>query len=110
MIAVAHLSGIDRYEPTLFSVHMAQHLLLMMGAAPLLAFSAPVTQLLRASSPGVRRGWRLPVLPSGPIDARGSRVVAGRTGAVVAWGRPVPRPVTLRPPGRGPHAPGPWGG
>ena len=54
-IAVALLSGIERYDTTLFSVHMVQHLLLMLVAAPLLALAAPVTQLLRAASPGARR-------------------------------------------------------
>ena len=86
MIAVALLSGIARYDTTLFSVHMVQHLLLMMGAAPLLAFSAPVTQLLRASSPRVRQGWLIPVLHFGPIEALGHPVVAGLTFAVVVWG------------------------
>jgi putative copper resistance protein D len=85
-IAVALLSGIARYDTTLFSVHMGQHLLLMMVAAPLLAFAAPITQLLRAASPGVRQGWLIPVLHSGPVEALGHPVVAGLTFAVVVWG------------------------
>lgn len=85
-IAVALLSGIARYDTTLFSVHMVQHLLLMLVAAPLLAFSAPVTQLLRAASPGVRQGWLIPVLHSRVVEAIGHPVVAALTFTVVVWG------------------------
>ena len=42
-LALALLSGIDRYDTTLFSVHMVQHVLLMLVAAPLLALAAPIT-------------------------------------------------------------------
>src|SRR5262245_44276337 len=35
-LAFALLSGIERYDTTLFSVHMVQHLLLTMVAAPLI--------------------------------------------------------------------------
>jgi cytochrome c oxidase assembly factor CtaG len=85
-IAVALMSGIARYDTTLFSVHMVQHLLLMMVAAPLLAFSAPVTLLLRAAAPGLRQGTLIPVLHSGPVEALGHPVVAGLTFTVVVWG------------------------
>jgi len=47
-IAVALLSGIERYDTTLFSIHMVQHVLLTMVAAPLIALGAPITTLLRA--------------------------------------------------------------
>jgi putative copper resistance protein D len=85
-IAVALLSGIARYDTTLFSVHMVQHLLLMLVAAPLLALSAPVTQVLRAASPGIRQRWLIPVLHSRPVEAIGHPVVAALTFAVVVWG------------------------
>jgi putative membrane protein len=85
-IAVALLSGIARYDTTLFSVHMVQHLLLMLIAAPLLALSAPVTQVLRASSARVRQGLLIPVLHSRPVEAIGHPVVAALTFAVVVWG------------------------
>ena len=46
-------SGIERYDTTLFSVHMVQHLLLMLVArAAARSSPAPVTLLLRASTPG----------------------------------------------------------
>lgn len=84
-IAVALQSGIERYDTTLFSVHMVQHLLLMLVAAPLLALSAPVTQLLRAASPGVRHRLLLPALHSHIVAAVGHPVVAWLTFTLVAW-------------------------
>lgn len=84
-IAFALLSGVERYDTTLFSVHMGQHLLLMVVAAPLLVLAAPVTQLLRAASPGVRGRWLLPVLHSAPVAALGHPVVTWLTFTVVLW-------------------------
>ena len=83
-IAVALLSGIERYDTTLFSIHMVQHLLLLLVAAPLLALSAPVTQLLRAASPRWRRRI-VGVLHSGPVGALGHPVVAWVTFTLVLW-------------------------
>jgi cytochrome c oxidase assembly factor CtaG len=56
-IAVALMSGIDRYDTTLFSVHMVQHILLTLVAGPLIALSAPITLVLRVASPATRRRW-----------------------------------------------------
>jgi putative copper resistance protein D len=84
-IAVALLSGIERYDTTLFSVHMVQHLLLLLVAAPLIALAAPVTQVLRAASPGVRRRVLLPVLHSTPAGVLGHPVVAWLTFTLVVW-------------------------
>ena len=84
-IAIALQSGIERYDTTLFSVHMVQHLLLMLVAAPLIALAAPVTQLLRASSPAARTRWLLPVLHSTPVAAIGHPIVAWLTFTVVLW-------------------------
>ena len=61
-LSMALLSGIDRYDTTLFSIHMVQHILLILVSAPLLALAAPVTLLLRVSSHDTRRHWILPVL------------------------------------------------
>jgi cytochrome c oxidase assembly factor CtaG len=47
-IGVALLSPIDAFADELFSIHMLQHLLLMLGAAPLLALSDAHLVLLRA--------------------------------------------------------------
>jgi putative copper resistance protein D len=84
-IAAALLSGIERYDTTLFSVHMVQHLLLMLVAAPLIVLAAPVTQLLRAASARVRNRWLLPALHSTPVAAIGHPVVAWLTFTLVLW-------------------------
>ena len=89
----------------LFSVHMVQHVLLMLVAAPLLALAAPMTLVLRVSSPTTRRRWVLPVLHSrvdalpGPpghrlADVRGDDVGGPLLAAVqrVARGPVPPRP------------------
>ncbi|MEX1168839.1 MAG: cytochrome c oxidase assembly protein [Chloroflexota bacterium] len=76
-LGFALLSGIERYDTTLFSVHMIQHVLLVLVAAPLIVLSAPVTLLLRLSSRATRRRWLLPILHS-----RVARVLAF---PVIAW-------------------------
>ena len=55
VIGIALESPIDRDSTTSFTVHMVQHLLLTMVAAPLLALGAPVTLALLASSIAGRR-------------------------------------------------------
>jgi cytochrome c oxidase assembly factor CtaG len=85
VIAVALMSGIERYDTTLFSIHMVQHLLLMLVAAPLLVLAAPVTQLLRVASPGIRQRWIMPLLHSPVVAAIGHPVVAAVTFATVLW-------------------------
>lgn len=84
-IAVALLSGIEHYDTTLFSVHMVQHMLLMLVAAPLIALAAPVTQVLRAASPAVRRRWLLPILDSTVVKALGNPVVAWLSFTIVLY-------------------------
>lgn len=54
-VAVALLSPLDAASNALASAHMVQHLLLMLVAAPLLAFSAPGTALMRGTPAVVRR-------------------------------------------------------
>lgn len=84
-IALALMSGIERYDTTLFSIHMVQHLLLMLVAAPLLVYAAPVTQLLRASSAHVRQRRLVPVLHSVAVGAIGHPVVTWLTFTLVVW-------------------------
>ncbi len=76
-LAVALASGVERYDTTLFSVHMVQHVLLMLVTAPLIALAAPVTLILRLSSGPTRRRWILPILHS--------RVLRVLTFPVTAW-------------------------
>jgi putative copper resistance protein D len=77
VVAFALMSGIDAYDTTLFSVHMVQHLLLTLVAAPLIVLGAPITLLLRVSTPNVRHRLILPILHS-----RAMRVISF---PVVAW-------------------------
>jgi putative copper resistance protein D len=84
-IAIALQSGIERYDTALFSVHMVQHILLTLVAAPLIALGAPVTLLLRASSPRARRRWLLPALHSRPLRVLAHPVVAWLLFAGVMW-------------------------
>lgn len=85
-VAVALQSGIERYDTSLFAIHMVQHLLLTMVAAPLIALSGPVTLLLRVSSAADRRRWVLPVLHSRVVRILSHPVVAWLVFAGVAWG------------------------
>jgi cytochrome c oxidase assembly factor CtaG len=85
-LAFALLSGIERYDTTLFSVHMVQHLLLTMVAAPLIAIAAPITLILRLSAPDTRRRLVLPVLHSRAVRFLAFPVVAWLAFAIVMWG------------------------
>ena len=85
-IAFALLSGIDRYDTTLFSVHMVQHVLLTLVAAPLIALAAPITLLLRVASPATRRRWILPILHSRVVRVLAFPVVAWLLFAASMWG------------------------
>jgi putative copper resistance protein D len=64
------------YDGSLFWAHMVQHLLVTLVAAPLLAFSAPVSLALLAGGPSVRE----PLL-----RVVHSRAVRTLTHPVVAW-------------------------
>jgi putative membrane protein len=86
VIAVALMSGIDAYDTTLFSVHMVQHVLLTLVAAPLIALGAPITTTLRASSAEVRRRVLLPILHSRVMRVLSFPVVAWIVFAATMWG------------------------
>jgi cytochrome c oxidase assembly factor CtaG len=75
-ILLALISPIEAYEGQLFSVHMLQHMLLELVAAPLLLLGAPTTLALRAASAPWRRRllWLLR-----------SRVVALITFPLLTW-------------------------
>lgn len=60
---VATSSGLGRYDTTLISVHMVQHMLLSMVVPLALALGAPVTLALR-TLPATPRRWLLAVLHS----------------------------------------------
>lgn len=85
-VAVALQSGVARYDTTLFSLHMVQHLLLTLVAPPLLALGAPITQILRAASPETRQRWLLPILHSRIVSLLGHPIVAWVAFTAVMWG------------------------
>jgi len=84
-LAFALISGIERYDTSLFSVHMVQHVLLMLIAAPLLALAAPITLVLRLSSGEPRRRWLIPFLHSRVVRFVGHPIVAWVMFAVMMW-------------------------
>ncbi len=85
-LVLALSSPIERYDTTLFSVHMIQHLLLSFAAAPLLVLAAPVTLLLRVATPKARRGLILPVLHSRAMKVVANPIVTWGLFALVMWG------------------------
>jgi putative membrane protein len=84
-IVLALVSPIEAYEGQLFSVHMVQHMLLELVAAPLLLAAAPITLALRAASPPVRHGL-LAILHSPVVRLVSFPVVAWILFAAVNWG------------------------
>ena len=84
-LLVALASPIATYDTTLFTVHMVQHLILTMVAAPLLALGAPITLLLRVSSADTRRRIVLPVLHSRVLRIVSFPVVTWVVFAAVMW-------------------------
>jgi putative copper resistance protein D len=84
-ILLALSSPIEAYEGILFSVHMVQHMLLELVAAPLLLLGAPVTLALRVASPSVRRGL-LRVLHSRALSVVSFPLVGWLLFAGVNWG------------------------
>jgi putative copper resistance protein D len=84
-IVVALCSPIEAYEGQLFSVHMVQHMLLELAAAPLILLGAPVTLTLRAASPRVRRGL-LTILHSRAVAVLTFPLLTWLLFAAVNWG------------------------
>ncbi|MGZ8501395.1 MAG: cytochrome c oxidase assembly protein [Candidatus Limnocylindrales bacterium] len=85
-ILVALQSPIERYDTTLFSVHMVQHILLTLVGPPLLALGAPITLLLRLARPETRRRVILPILHSRAVRAVTFPVVSWLLLAFAMWG------------------------
>ncbi len=55
LLAVAYLGPVAAWEHTFFWVHMTQHLIVMMAAAPLIVLGAPVSLVFYASGAANRR-------------------------------------------------------
>jgi cytochrome c oxidase assembly factor CtaG len=84
-LALALTSPIEAYEGQLFSVHMIQHMLIELVAAPLLLAAGPVTLALRAASPSVRRRL-LAILQSRVVHLISFPIIAWVLFAAVNWG------------------------
>ena len=82
---IALTSPIEAYEGQLFSVHMLQHMLIELVAAPLLLLGAPATLALRAASPSVRRRL-LAILHSRPVAILSFPLLAWVLFAAINWG------------------------
>ncbi len=85
-IAIALQSGIERYDTTLFSIHMVQHVILIFLVAPAIVLSAPITLVLRVATPEARGRWILPVLDSRVVRVIGHPLVAWVLFTAVMWG------------------------
>ena len=75
-LLIALQSVIERYDTTLFSVHMVQHLILLFPVPILVLRAAPVTLILRLASPR----WRARIL-----SLLQSRPVGVITHPIVTW-------------------------
>src|SRR5215472_9078400 len=71
VVVLALESGIGSYDDVLFWDHMAQHLMLIMVAPPLLIVGQPITLLLHASR--------------NPLHTRVKRIVRSRPASFLTW-------------------------
>jgi putative membrane protein len=88
VLVVALVSPLEALSDALASAHMVQHLLLIVVAAPLLAFSAPGSALLRGSPVAVRRvrgRVRRSGIPSGILHAPDHPLVVWSLHVAVVW-------------------------
>jgi putative membrane protein len=93
MLGLALLSPLDALGETLFSVHMVQHLALILGAAPLLAYGLTTGPLLAAFPPDLRRAFH--ALRRRRLFAMFRRILAGAAvvvslHALALWGWHLP--------------------
>ena len=80
-LAVALASPLHALGAVLLQAHMAQHLLLMMVAPPLLLLGAPLLPLLRGLPRSIVRAWLVPLLMWPPLERLGRAIVY----PAVAW-------------------------
>ena len=76
VLNVALVSGLASYDDQVFSIHVIQHLALMMLAPPLLALGAPVTLAMQAANRGLHTNL-IRVLHSPIIGILTAPLVAG---------------------------------
>ncbi|HEX3823845.1 MAG TPA: cytochrome c oxidase assembly protein [Mycobacteriales bacterium] len=85
VVVLATQSSIGAYDDVLFSVHMVQHLMLIMIAPPLMVAGRPVTLLLHASRNPLHR-WTKAVIRSRVVSALTCPPVAAVVYAAVIVG------------------------
>ncbi len=86
VLVFALVSPFASYDTDLFSLHMWQHLLITMVAAPLLLLGTPVTLALRVATPAFRRRVLLPLLHSRPVRVVTFPIIPWLLFTVVMWG------------------------
>ncbi|MGI9146103.1 MAG: cytochrome c oxidase assembly protein [Chloroflexota bacterium] len=74
VLLLALESPINTYDDRLFSMHMLQHMLLVLGAAPLLLIGAPLVPLLWGLPDQERRGVGRLLSPHGQLHTLGHRI------------------------------------
>jgi putative membrane protein len=84
LLVIALASPVDFYSDRFFSVHMAQHVAIMMVAAPCLLLGRPITLALMASSPPARKNV-IRVTHSRLAHVLGSPVLGLGLFAAVLW-------------------------
>lgn len=88
-------SPIGTYDNRLFSIHMLQHMLLVLGAAPLLLIGAPLLPLLWGLPDQERRGVGRLLRGRGPLHGFGHRITQPLVaevlflGTLAVWHLPV---------------------
>ena len=92
VLAAALMSPLDALASTLFSGHMAQHLVLMLVAAPLLVFARPMAALVAGLPAGGRDLVRRSGLrgPRGTAHALANPLVVWIIGTVALWAWHMP--------------------
>jgi cytochrome c oxidase assembly factor CtaG/polyferredoxin len=99
---LALASPVEVFAPLLLQVHMAQHLLLMMAAPPLLWLGEPMIPLLRGLPEPVRTIWVAPLFRCRPLRWSAERVTRPGpallvfTGVTWLWHWPPAYEVALR--------------
>jgi len=81
VVLIAVASPVDAYGSVLLQVHMAQHMLLMMAAPPLLWLGQPLIPLLRGLPPRLAKRVLGPILTSSGLRSAGRTI----THPFVCW-------------------------
>jgi putative membrane protein len=86
LVLLALCSPIGAYDQQLFSLHMTEHLLLALGAAPLLLLGKPLVPLLSGLPPSERRTVARMLAPGRPLPTLGRHVADPRVAMLVYVG------------------------